>query len=84
LQAALYEEIGRLKFELDWVKKKLLASVEAKRVMIEEGHEQLSVRRQCALLGLNRASLYYQAATESAENRVLMRGMDEQYLRTPC
>jgi putative transposase len=84
LQAALYEEIGRLKFELDWVKKKLLASVEAKRVMIEEGHEQLSVRRQCALLGLNRASLYYQAATESAENRVLMRGMDEQDLRTPC
>jgi putative transposase len=83
LQAALYEEIGRLKFELDWVKKKLLASVEAKRVMIEEGHEQLSVRRQCALLGLNRASLYYQVATEGAENRVLMRRMDEQYLRTP-
>jgi hypothetical protein len=24
LQAALYEEIGRLKFELDWLKKKLL------------------------------------------------------------
>lgn len=53
-------------------------------MLIEEGHEQLSVRRQCALLDLNRASLYYQAATESAENRVLMRGMDEQYLRTPC
>jgi putative transposase len=27
LQAALYEEIGRLKFELDWLKKKLLLSV---------------------------------------------------------
>ena len=51
--------------------------------MIEEGHEQLSVRHQCALLGLNRASLYYQAATESAENLMLMRRMDEQYLRTP-
>jgi putative transposase len=51
--------------------------------MIEEGPEQLSVRRQCALLGLNRASLYYRAATESAENLVLMRRMDEQYLRTP-
>ena len=63
--------------------KKLPASVEAKRVMIEEDHEQRSVRHQCVLLGLNCASLYYRAATESAENLVLMRRMDEQYLRTP-
>ena len=52
-------------------------------MMIEEGHEQRSVRHQCVLLGLNCASLYYRAATESAENLVLMRRMDEQYLRTP-
>jgi putative transposase len=35
------------------------------------------------LLGLNRASLYYEPATETAENLRLMRKIDEQYLRTP-
>ena len=41
------------------------------------------MRRQCALLGLNRASYYYQAATESAENLRLMRLLDEEYTRHP-
>jgi putative transposase len=43
----------------------------------------LSLRRQCELLGLNRSTLYYQPATESAKNLHLMRLIDEQYLRTP-
>jgi putative transposase len=33
--------------------------VEAKRTLIEPGHPQLSLRRQCTLLGLARSSLYY-------------------------
>ncbi|HLC15939.1 MAG TPA: IS3 family transposase [Thermodesulfovibrionia bacterium] len=82
LQSALYEEIGQLKFELDWLKKKLPPS-ETKRAMIELNHEQLSIRRQCDLLGLNRASLYYQPVPESKENLHLMRLIDEQYLKTP-
>jgi len=41
------------------------------------------VCRQCALLGLPRSSLYYQAAPEPPENLALMRLMDEQYLATP-
>lgn len=41
------------------------------------------MRRQCELLGLNRATLYYESAGESAENLYLMRLIDEQYLRTP-
>lgn len=51
--------------------------------MIEPHHDQLSLRRQCQLLGLNRASWYYQPALESPENLALMRLIDEQYLRTP-
>jgi putative transposase len=43
----------------------------------------LSVRRQCELLGLNRSSLYYVPATESAENLRLMRLLDEEYTRHP-
>ena len=77
LQAALYEEIGRLKFELDWLKKKLPLSVEARRTMIELYHPRLSVRRQCELVGLNRSSVYYQPACAGPENLQLMRLMDE-------
>lgn len=52
--------------------------------MIEWGHPELSVRRQCVLLGLNRASLYDVPAQESAETLVLMRVIDEHYTHTPC
>jgi len=53
------------------------------RPLVEPGHAQLSVRRQCQLLGLNRASFYYQAATESDENLRLMRLLDDEYTRHP-
>jgi putative transposase len=51
--------------------------------MIEPEHAAISIRRQCALLGLNRSTLYYQPATESVFNLQLMRLIDEQYLQTP-
>lgn len=50
---------------------------------MEPDHPQLSLRRQCELLGLNRSTFYYTPAGESAENLHLMRLIDEQYLRTP-
>lgn len=51
--------------------------------MIDRGHPLLSLRRQCALLGLHRSSLYYVPVQERAENLWLMRLIDEQYTRTP-
>jgi putative transposase len=51
--------------------------------MIDHGHPKLSTRRQCALLGLNRASLYYQPCQESQENLLLMPVIDQQYTCTP-
>jgi putative transposase len=51
--------------------------------LLEPGHPQLSLRRQCALLGLARSSLYYQPAPVSAEDLPLMRLLDEQYTATP-
>jgi putative transposase len=41
------------------------------------------VRRQCELLGLARASLYYQATEATAVNLRLMRLLDEEYTRHP-
>lgn len=50
---------------------------------IDWGHEFLSVRRQCALLGIHRSRLYYEPVPETAENLHFMRLIDEQYLKTP-
>ena len=51
--------------------------------MIEPGHPRLSVRRQCVLLGLSRAGLYYRPAGESEENLRIMRLIDETYTLRP-
>ena len=45
--------------------------------MIEPDHDQLSVRQQCDLLGLNRATLYYRPQREDEEVLTLMRRVDE-------
>jgi putative transposase len=78
LQEELYQEIGRLKMELEWVKKKLPSSTTEKRVLIEWGHPEYSLRRQCELWGLSRSGLYYVPAHETDDNLRLMRLIDEQ------
>ena len=50
---------------------------------MDRAHPEISVRRQCELLGVNRSGLYYQPMGESEENLQLMRLLDEQYTRTP-
>jgi len=50
---------------------------------VERDHPEISVRRQCDLLGVGRAGLYYSSRGESEENLKLMRLLDEQYTRTP-
>jgi putative transposase len=54
-----------------------------KRSLIEPGHAAVSIRRQCALLGLSRSSLYYEPAEETSENLRLMRLLDKQYTDCP-
>jgi putative transposase len=50
---------------------------------VERSHPEISVRRQCQLLGVNRSGLYYRPLGENEENLLLMRLLDEQYTRTP-
>ena len=80
---ALFAQIGRQKVELDWLKKKLACPIEELRLLVERDHPEITMRRQCELLGVNRAGLHYQEAGESEENLRLMRLLDEQYTRTP-
>ena len=82
-EAELYEQIGRLKMELEWLKKKLPRSGERKRMLIDPRHPALSIRRQCDLVGLSRASYYRQPAEESAFNVQLMNWIDQEYTRAP-
>jgi putative transposase len=59
-------------------------SVQEKRRCIEAQHPQLSVERQCELIGLSRASYYRELVqAESEENLALMRRIDELYTRYP-
>ena len=58
-------------------------SVEQKRQLIDPGHPHVSLRRQCALLGLGRSSLYMAPRGESPDNLQLMRLLDAQYTATP-
>jgi len=51
--------------------------------MIDRGRADLSVWRQCALLGLARSGIYRQPAVADAEELALMRWIDEQHLATP-
>jgi putative transposase len=61
----------------------LACSTEDLRPLVDRIHADISVRRQCELLGVNRAGLYYRPVGESEENLLLMRLLDEQYTRAP-
>ena len=45
--------------------------------------EELSLRRQCELVGLSRSGFYYEPVPERAENLALMRRLDELHLERP-
>src|SRR5262249_43350203 len=64
-------------------KKKSDRWLERLRPPVEPDHPQLSVRRQCELLGLSRSSLYYEPAAETAANLRLMRLIDRAYTARP-
>jgi len=59
-------------------------SVSEKRSYIEPAHKQLSISRQCELIGLPRSGFYRPVLHgEGAENLELMRLIDEEYMRHP-
>ena len=46
--------------------------------------KDLSIRRQCELLRLNRSSLYYAKQPENQEDLAIMEAIDRQYTLDPC
>ena len=51
--------------------------------LIEPNNREINIARQCDLLGLSKSSYYYKLISESPENLLYMRLLDEQYLKTP-
>lgn len=58
-------------------------SLAKRRAMVEPSHPQLSVVRQCALVGLSRSGVYHRPKGESAATLTLMRLIDEAFLEHP-
>jgi len=58
-------------------------TVAEKRVRVEPDHPQLSIRQQCRLLDLPRASYYRETVPETPENLELMALIDKEYTRHP-
>ncbi len=50
---------------------------------IEWDNTDITVTRQCELLGLSKGGLYYEAKAETSYNLELMDLIDRQYLETP-
>ncbi|WP_254973442.1 IS3 family transposase [Cyanobium sp. Candia 9D4] len=84
-EAELFQQIGRLQMELEWLKKSLSCS-DARELckLADHDHPELSVSRQCALLGLPRSTLYYQPTPIRESTLRIMARIDAHYLEDPC
>ncbi len=52
-------------------------------MLVQPEHPALSIRRQCELLDLNRATLYYEPVEVSAEELALMKAIDRLFTEWP-
>ena len=79
----LYRQIGKLSTECEWLKKNLrcLSSEQKKALII--GDPGLSIRRQCELLELSRANLYYKPRPISDTELAAINKVDEIYTEHP-
>ncbi|WMU33774.1 IS3-like element ISPpu29 family transposase [Pseudomonas aeruginosa] len=84
----LYGEIGRLKMENDWLKKKFGSVSLDARVGWVDGADKLSLSRQCELAEVPRATVYRRLTAKvpeeaCAEDLLLCRLIDEEYTSRP-
>jgi putative transposase len=75
--------MGELSVANEFLKKTAVRTISELKALMDPGNQELSIVKQCSLLGLNRSSFYYAPVRESDEVLVILRWLDEQYLKTP-
>jgi putative transposase len=84
-EAELFQHNGRLQMELEWLKKNLSCSdAHELRKLVDHDHPELSISRQCVLLGLPRSTLYYRPVPVRVSMLQIMARIDALYLDGPC
>ena len=84
-EAELFQQIGKLQMELEWLKENLSCSdARELRKLVDHDHPELSVSRQCVLLGLPRSSLYCRPAPVRESMLRIMARIDSLYLEDRC
>jgi len=84
-EAELFQQIGRLQMELEWLKKNLSCSdARELRKLVDHDHPELTISRQCALLGLPRSTLYDRPTPVRESTLRIMARIDALYLEDPC
>jgi putative transposase len=84
-EAEMFQQIGRLQMEPEWLKKSLSCSdARERRKLVDHDHPELSVSRQCALLGLSRSTFYYRPTPVRESTLRIMARIDAPYLEDPC
>jgi putative transposase len=80
----LYGEIGKLKVELDWLKKVRDRPAMTRQAWIGPAND-VAVVRQCELAGVSRTTHYAQRVARSVDeaDRLVSRLIDEEYTRHP-
>ncbi len=64
-------------------KKTALLSYEERKAKLDIKDQDLSMRKQCVLVGINRPNLYYQPRPERSYNVELMNLLDEEFTKHP-
>ncbi len=80
---SLFHEVGKLQVELDWLRHVVRRSAPAARALVDRDHPKLSISRQCELLGVSRASLYYRPLRSDGQEVLLQQLIKEQHQRAP-
>jgi len=84
-EAELFQQIGKLQMELEWLKKNLSCSdARELRKLVDPGHPELSISRQCALLGLPRSTHDYRPTPVRESTLRIMARIDALDLDDPC
>jgi putative transposase len=83
-EAELFQQIDKLQMEVEWLKKSLNCSDAGEhRKLVDHDHPDLTVSRQCELLGLPRSTLYYRPLPVRDSTLRIMTRIDAIYLEDP-